>query len=76
LDKAEPALIAAKKNVENISGKDLAVVRGYAKPPEAVEFALKPIYYMITKTVGKKNEEVTWGAIKGFMQKDFIKQVQ
>jgi len=31
---------------------------------------------MITKTVGKKNDEVTWPTIKAFMQKDFIRQVQ
>lgn len=31
---------------------------------------------MITKTVGKKNEEVAWADIKKFMQKDFIKEVQ
>jgi len=36
LDKAEPALIAAKKNVENINSKDLAMIKGYAKPPELV----------------------------------------
>lgn len=41
-----------------------------------VEFALKPIYYMLTKTVGKKGNEVVWGDIKKFMQTDFIKQVQ
>ena len=61
LAEAEPALIAAKKNVENISSKELAVIKGYANPPEMVFFALKPIYYMITKTViGKGQKEVTW----------------
>ena len=77
LAEAEPALIAAKKNVENISGKELAVIKGYASPPEMVFFALKPIYYMITKTViGKGQKEVTWPEIKKFMSGDFVKQVQ
>ena len=76
LDKAETALIAAKKNVENINSKDLAIIKGFANPPELVFFALKPIYYMITKTTSKKTEEVTWAEIKKFMQKDFIKEVQ
>ena len=41
-----------------------------------VFFALKPIYYMISKTVRGKNPEVTWQDIKKFMQGDFVKQVQ
>lgn len=76
LSKAEPALIAAKKNVENINSKDLAIIRGFASPPDMVFFALKPIYYMITKTTMQKGKEVTWADIKKFMQSDFIKQVQ
>jgi hypothetical protein len=31
---------------------------------------------MITKTYGKKDQEVTWPDIKKFMQRDFIKEVQ
>jgi hypothetical protein len=31
---------------------------------------------MITKSLGKKNEEVAWPEIKKFMQRDFIKEVQ
>jgi len=31
---------------------------------------------MITKSVGKKNEDVSWPEIKKFMQRDFIKEVQ
>jgi dynein heavy chain 1, cytosolic len=76
LSKAEPALIAAKKNVENISNKDLAVIKGFSAPPEMVFFALKPIYYMLTKTTMQKGKEVTWPEIKKFMQSDFIRQVQ
>lgn len=77
LAKAEPALIAAKKNVENISNSQLSVIRGYAAPPDMVFFALKPIYYMITKTtIPKGKPEVTWPEIKKFMLGDFIKQVQ
>ena len=42
-----------------------------------VFLALKPIYYMITKTVPKSNANVvTWPEILRFMQTDFIKQVQ
>ena len=75
LEEALPALEAAQKNVENINKKDLDVIRGYAKPPEKVEFALKPIYYMITKVMPKKDKQLTWPEIKQFMQKDFIKQI-
>lgn len=76
LSKAEPALIAAKKNVENISSNDLNTVRSYKQPPENVFLALKPIYYMLSKSLMQKGKEVTWGEIKTFMMKDFIKQVQ
>lgn len=63
--------------MENISAKDLGVIKGYTNPPEMVFFALKPIYYMITKTtIPKGKPEVTWPEIKKFMQGDFIKQVQ
>jgi len=62
--------------VENINSKDLAMIRSYANPPELVFFALKPIFYMIAKSVGKKNEDVSWPEIKKFMQRDFIKEVQ
>ena len=75
LEEALPALEAAQKNVENINKKDLDVIRGYAKPPEKVEFALKPIYYMITKVMPAKGKTVAWPEIKQFMQKDFIKQI-
>ena len=76
LAEAEPALIAAKKNVENISAKELTVIRGYANPPEMVFFALKPIYYMITNTTKGNKPEVTWPDIKKFMAGDFVKKVQ
>lgn len=75
LEEALPALEAAQKNVENINKKDLDIIKGYAKPPEKVEFALKPIYYMITQVMPTKNKPLTWGDIKQFMQKDFIKQI-
>ena len=61
--------------MENINKKDLDVIRGFVKPPEKVEFALKPIYYMITKVMPKKDKQLTWAEIKQFMQKDFIKQI-
>jgi dynein heavy chain 1, cytosolic len=51
------------------------VIKGYAAPPENVFFAMKPIYYMVSKTT-KGKSEVTWPEIKKFMQGDFIKQVQ
>jgi hypothetical protein len=60
LSKAEPALIAAKKNVENINSNDLNTVKSYNKPPENVFLALKPIYYMLTKSLMKQGKEVTW----------------
>jgi dynein heavy chain 1, cytosolic len=41
-----------------------------------VFFAMKPIYYMLTKTTQGKGKEVTWAEIQKFMQTDFIKQVQ
>lgn len=56
LSKAEPALIAAKKNVENISNKELSVIKGFTAPPEMVFFALKPIYYMLSKTTAQKGK--------------------
>jgi hypothetical protein len=49
LAKAEPALLAAKKNVESINNNDLNTIKSYPKPPLNVELALKPIYYMIKK---------------------------
>ena len=60
LAKAEPALLAAKKNVENINNKELSIIKGYSTPPEMVYFAMKPIYYMITKSTIKNKQEVTW----------------
>lgn len=75
LEKALPELEAAQKNVENINKRDLDVVKGYAKPPEKVEFALKPIYCMLTKSMPAKGKPLEWATIKAFMQKDFIKQV-
>lgn len=51
LAKAEPALLAAKKNVENINNNDLNTIKSYPKPPENVLLALKPIYYMLKKDV-------------------------
>lgn len=80
LDKAEPALIAAKKNVENINSNDLNTIKSYGRPPPNVELALKPIYYMINKEPkflpNKQTKEVTWNEIKLLMGKDFTKQVQ
>ena len=75
LAEALPALEAAQKNVENINKRDLDQIKGYVKPPEKVEFALKPIYYMISKTLPAKGKSLQWADIKGFMQKDFIKQI-
>ena len=80
LDKAEPALIAAKKNVENINSNDLNTIKSYGRPPPNVELALKPIYYMINKEPkflpNKQIKEVTWNEIKVLMGRDFTRQVQ
>ena len=40
LAKAEPALISAKKNVENINSNDLNTINSYTNPPANVELAL------------------------------------
>jgi len=62
--------------VENINSNDLNTIRSYPKPPDNVFLAMKPIYYMITKTVPAKGKEVAWADIRSFMMKDFIRQVQ
>jgi hypothetical protein len=36
---------------------------------------MRPVYHMLTKTVPQKNKPIEWPTIKGYMQKDFIKQV-
>ena len=56
-------MIAAKKNVENISSGDLNTIKSFPKPPEKVELALKPIYYMVKKTpefLPKAGKDLTW----------------
>lgn len=58
LAEALPALEAAQKNVENISKKDLDTIRTYNKPPENVEIALRPIFYMINNEVPIKGKQV------------------
>lgn len=77
--KAEPALLAAKKNVENINSGDLNTIKSFSRPPEKVELALKPIYYMINKDpkfLPKAGKDVTWAEIKSIMTANFTKQVQ
>ena len=74
LAEAEPALEAAKKSVESINRADLETIRAYARPPDKVELALKPVYYMITKEYNAK-EQVKWPAIKALMAKDFISNI-
>jgi dynein heavy chain 1 len=80
LAKAEPALISAKKNVENINSNDLNTIKSYAKPPANVELALKPIYYMVNKTAkflpAVTRKELAWGDIKSMMGANFTKQIQ
>ena len=49
LELALPALEAAQKNVENIKRGDLDEIKGFAKPPEKVILAMRPIYCMIKK---------------------------
>lgn len=74
LAQAEPALESAKKSVESINRADLEQIKSFAKPPERVELALKPVYYMIKKEVNLK-EPVQWPAIKQLMAKDFITNI-
>ena len=78
LSEALPALEMAQRNVENIEKKDLEFIKNLAAPPEKIAFAMKPIFYMIQKSLKtkEKGKEVTWPEIRSLMQKDFIKQVQ
>ena len=78
LSEALPALEMAQKNVENIAKQDLDFIKNLAQPPEKVSFAMKPIFYMIQKSLKtkEKGKEVTWPEIRVLMQKDFIRQVQ
>lgn len=79
LAKAEPALLAAKKNVENISNNDLNTIKSFKNPPVNVELALKPIYYMLSndpKFLPKQGKEVTWKEITTLMSNNFTKRIQ
>ena len=78
LSEALPALEAAKKNVENIEKKDIDFIKNLGNPPQKVEFAMKPIFYMIQKSLKtkEKGKEVTWAEIRSLMQKDIKKQVE
>lgn len=57
--------------MESINRADLETIKAYARPPDKVELALKPVYHMITKDFNAK-EPVKWPAIKALMSKDFI----
>ncbi len=73
LDKAEPALKAARENVANISKADLDFIRALAKPHANIVLAMKPVYYMCSKSF---KGDVEWKDIKQFMMDNFIKKVQ
>jgi hypothetical protein len=78
LAKVEPTLVEAKKNVDKISNNDLNTIKTFNRPPALVEFALKPIYYMINKEsrfLPRQGRDVTWDEIKKFMSNNFIKQI-
>ena len=49
LAKAEPALIAAKKNVESISNSELSQMKTVNKPTPNVLMTMRAIYYMLNK---------------------------
>jgi hypothetical protein len=51
-----PALEAAQKNVENISRRDLDVIKNYTSPPDKVVLAMRPVYHMITKTAPQRGK--------------------
>lgn len=44
--------------MENINKKDLDQIRGFAKPPEKVVLAMKPVYHMISKSIPGKGKSV------------------
>lgn len=50
-------------------------IRGFANPPAKVVLAMKPVYFMITKTLPAKGKSVEWSAIRALMQNNFIRQV-
>ena len=80
LAQAEPALIAAKKNVQSISASELANIRSVNKPSANVLLTMKPIYYMLNKQAKflpkAGTPDVDWLTIKQFMVNNFISQVQ
>lgn len=77
LAEARPALEMAKKSVEQINPSELATIKAYPKPPEKVEFVLRPVYYMIKKDVtpAELRTPPTWAAIKALMQGNFANTV-
>ena len=70
LDKAGPALEAAKNSVSNIGKDELNDIKSLLKPPVLIRLTMEGVTYLLT---GKKNE---WKDVLSIMKRpDFIKKI-
>lgn len=70
LDKAEPALIEAKRAVKGINPRQLQTIRSYANPPVLIQLTLEAVF----KLLGHRN--VDWSQLrKNIMDKNFIPSI-